>query len=402
MQLTPQEMKNQFINAIMKDNGVTLKAVHDCIEGHKDDIDKMDQIFDSDEGECVNKRMVLLYLISRSYSKENMDLYRTAKNIKSEFGGSTDIEEYKVLIITALVFNTMFYTLACNWCGLIRREVLWINGIKERLDLTAEGFSEYLELENRIITIAKDRPYEKLSDIADGRVAWEIRLEDGQDGQNDLSVTNVSYNKETKTINISCDGKMAGKKFTLWVLEKGREFEPIPICLQPDNKGNLRGELEEEIPEMGKYVVSAETYIRQVKTDKAIYELSEKENGDVDLKFNWIEPRKAAASQKDDEFKEFFRCEGITHKGISGTLIFEGNNQNQISLRFEFDKFYHKIPFNMTVHFKIKKEGLPLPIELNKRTNKNGKSVIETKTDIDGILYSDGIEGFSEEDKVGQ
>jgi hypothetical protein len=248
----------------MNENGVSLKSVHDCMVEHKDDIDKMDRIFDSDEGECVNKRMVLLSIISRSYAKENMDLYRAANNIGSEFGCSTDIEKYKLLIITALMFNTMFYTNACNWCGLIRYEVIRVKEMTKR--------------------------------------------------------------------------------------------------------------------------------------DKATYELSRKNHSCVIIIFKRIEEYRKVAATKKEMFKEFFRCEGITHEGVSGTLIFRGNDQNQVILKFEFDKFQHKIPFDMEVQFMTKKDGLPHTVKLDKRINnrEKGISVIESEV-IDGIFYSDGIEGISEE-----
>ena len=135
MTLTPEKIRSQFLNTIMKENHVSLKAVCKCMEKRKADIEKMDHIFDSDEGMSVRKRMVLLSIISRSNAKENIDYYRMVKNINS--GNRifvSDINKYKVLIITALLFNATFYVCACNWCGLIRWEINRINEEKNTDD----------------------------------------------------------------------------------------------------------------------------------------------------------------------------------------------------------------------------------------------------------------------------
>jgi len=122
MKLTQQEIRFQFLNSISKEHNVSFKSIYDCMDNNKDDIDTMDRIFDSDDELSIRKRLVLLYLISRDRSAENLDYYKAIKNFKSESIDS-DIEAYQAVIIAALMANTLFYVSACNWCGLIQREV---------------------------------------------------------------------------------------------------------------------------------------------------------------------------------------------------------------------------------------------------------------------------------------
>jgi len=124
MQLNPQEIRINFLNAIMEEHHVSKKSINECKQEREDDIYSMDQIFNSDDEMSVRIRMVLLSLISRNHRNENMDYYQKVKNIniKNE-DFEADIAKYTILIITALMFNETFYVRACNWCGLIRREV---------------------------------------------------------------------------------------------------------------------------------------------------------------------------------------------------------------------------------------------------------------------------------------
>ena len=120
MNLTPQETRTQFVNSIMMENNVSQKSIRKCLEESSDELDSMDQIFDSNDKISVIKRMVLLSLISRINAWENVDYYLKANNINSS---DDEIDKYKVLIITALKANATFYVDASHWCQAIRWEV---------------------------------------------------------------------------------------------------------------------------------------------------------------------------------------------------------------------------------------------------------------------------------------
>ena len=136
----PQDIRYQFLNSIMKENKVSLKSVYKCAEENKIEIESIGQIFDTDNEISVRKRFVLLSLLSRDLVKENVEYYREVKNTGTELLDS-DIDQYKVLIITALMFNTLFYVSSCNWYGLIRREVNRMS-IRSRFKVIKGGLSE--------------------------------------------------------------------------------------------------------------------------------------------------------------------------------------------------------------------------------------------------------------------
>ena len=149
MELAQQEIRFQFLNSIMKENKVSLKSIYDCMKNNKNDIDTMDRIFDFDNDNelFIRKRFVLLHLISRSRRDKNLEYYRKEKHLDTG-PNDFDIQKYKTVIITALMFNNLFFVSACNWCGIIQREVrrenenkipLYQKNLPDRYQMAATG-----------------------------------------------------------------------------------------------------------------------------------------------------------------------------------------------------------------------------------------------------------------------
>jgi len=396
MRLTPQKLRSRFLNFIMKINNISQKSIQECLEKNKDEIFKMDQIFDSDDEMNVRKRMALLSIISQKHKQENMDYYRTVTNTNS-VDENSDIRDYTVLIIAALVFNTTFYACARNWHGLIRQEINRINEIKKLLNLATEGFSEYLEMENKINTVARNFPYEDVSDT-ENLVPLTIHP---AGNLNDFAVDGAAYSKDTKTININYRGRLPDEKFILWIVRKGWYNEPVPICLQRDSDRILRGQFDGEIPKACKFIVLAEKEENAARTqplmERGIAGLKIlKEQGERLI----ITPQgtlKAAAPERNQSFPVFYH-ETFIYKGVPlGKLYFKGNDQNEIILKFVFDKIQDEIPFEIKVYFRTKQdEKIQPPITLPKNSIDGGRSIKTGR--ISGINYSGGIEGISEEE----
>ena len=61
-----QEVRFEFLNAIMNENKIPVHSVYLCMKNNKKDIKNIEKIFDSDDDLSVKKRLVLLKLISRN------------------------------------------------------------------------------------------------------------------------------------------------------------------------------------------------------------------------------------------------------------------------------------------------------------------------------------------------
>jgi len=131
MNLTPQELRVQFLNCVMEENNITLKSVYEYLDKNLDEIDNMDKVFNNDEL-SITKQLVLLSLISRNRATQNLGYYLKYYNEKHgtdiTFFDSDIDQQDEISIATGLMFNDPFYVSACDWCGLIQREAAKVAG----------------------------------------------------------------------------------------------------------------------------------------------------------------------------------------------------------------------------------------------------------------------------------
>ena len=377
---TPQETRFIFLDSIMKENNVSSESIYECMEKKKNEIESIEEIFHLNDELAVKKRMVLLSLISRSRAKENLEYYKDAENISMEFNNQ-DIDNYGVLIIAALMSNILFFVRACNWHGLITRDVKRIIEIKKRIGDQSERFSEYLEKENKIINIAESFPYETIN-VKNTMIPLKIHP---ADRNYKLDIIKALYSKKTKCISISCKRELQDKIFTLWLFEKDREYDPVPICLSLDGKGNLQGEIKNGIPETGKYIILAEParYTKpKIKIVKTI-------SNHITLRFP--EPKDDALAADSTGFASFLQTP-LAYNDIDGTLYFKGNDQQEVFLMFRFNEEQKTIPFELEVCFTTKRDHKKYVIAISANNRIEGSNIIKSDI-VSGIHYSDGIEG---------
>lgn len=225
MEIMPQEIRYQFLNSIMKNNKISLKSVYECMEEKKNEIVNIGQIFDSDDEISVRKRIVLLFLLSREHAEENVKYYRGVKISGTEFIDS-DINRYKVLIITALMFNTLFYISSCNWYGLIRREVIQVEK-QSALKVIKGGKYSERKTSNRII---KDDSEFIILAAKEGNI-FEIGLFTIEQIQS-FKVSSAFLNLEKKYIRISFQTETNPTDSHTLVIEisKGQVKQSFPLA----------------------------------------------------------------------------------------------------------------------------------------------------------------------------
>jgi len=105
--------------------------------------------------------------------------------------------------------------------------------------------------------------------------------------------------------------------------------------------------------------------------------------------------RQAAAGE--GKFIEFYK-QSFNHKGISGTLCFWGNDQQEVYIEFVFDEFMSIIPFELeldftTAHDHKKHASIAIPADDKRIIKDREKNITIIKSEIiSGVDYSEGIE----------
>jgi hypothetical protein len=113
--------------------------------------------------------------------------------------------------------------------------------------------------------------------------------------------------------------------------------------------------------------------------------------------FTFFMPIHRQAAAGEGNFTEFYK-RPFTHKGISGTLHFWGNDQQEVYVEFAFDEFMSIIPFELelcftTSHDHKKHASIAIPAGENRIIKDREKNITILKSDIiSGVDYSEGIE----------
>ncbi len=112
-------MKDEHIFAIRKQLGISLAALYKYSIEYKNEIDHIDEIFYL-KGNNKEKVLALLYMFSSGEEDEVVQKYREQTRLtKIEYNSVKVLENYKLLLLTALVYNEAFYAMAVNCRGFI-------------------------------------------------------------------------------------------------------------------------------------------------------------------------------------------------------------------------------------------------------------------------------------------
>jgi hypothetical protein len=109
-------VKNKHIDTIRRNLGIPLASIQKYNREHKSEIEHIKDIFTL-KGDYKEKYLALLYMFC-SDTEDIVKRYREQKGLnKAEYEPSVLLEQYKVLLITALIYNRDFYAMVINDIG---------------------------------------------------------------------------------------------------------------------------------------------------------------------------------------------------------------------------------------------------------------------------------------------
>ena len=103
--------KYEYINDLLKENNLSLLDLTEYYDLNKERIDSFKSIFEeknTDDKNIINTIPVLL-------NPDNAQ--KIQEFINEDEIPSVDYNQYKLQILTALLFNNEFFVYACNWCS---------------------------------------------------------------------------------------------------------------------------------------------------------------------------------------------------------------------------------------------------------------------------------------------
>ena len=414
MKMTPQERRDRFVASIMKKNKVSIVSVANCLDKQEADIEDMLRIFDAEgdhDEKAIRMRLVLLHLMSRDHAEENLEYYRELKKVGVEFFAS-DLDEYKTLIISALLSNTQFYVMACNWCGLVRYHAENFIASKSlskqpEADKALFGNRKKLRIPSRAIYGSPSKKRLEFK-FATGTGFQSLLTDDnklklnhdGIEGVLDITANGA------REIQLVFQFKEPQDTIPFWLefafrISDGKESEIPPIPIGVDERLWFKNK-EDKITQIRSKIMSGIDYTKGIEGDYTITVVPPDnvfESTGRTVSFIRI-PRRmekiAADGAADAGFTEFESIP-ITHDENSGTLRFMENNQKETYLEFIFDRFHSIIPFELEICFTTtseqKEHTIVIPADVKHSKKDREKNQTKIFSDIVfGVDYSKGIE----------
>jgi len=112
-------LKTEHIEIIRSQLGVALAAISRYNSAHKDEIDSIGDIFYL-KGDSKTKVLALLYMLSLGEEDDAVKRYRKETGLNNaECDSASLLEQYKVPLLTALIYNRAFYAMALNYRGFV-------------------------------------------------------------------------------------------------------------------------------------------------------------------------------------------------------------------------------------------------------------------------------------------
>jgi len=112
-------MKTRHIEIIREQLGVALTTIYHYNNDHKGEIEHIRDIFYL-KGASKEKVLALLYMLSSGKEDDAIQKYREQTGLNNiEYNPTSLLDQYKVLLITAMVYNRAFYAMAVNYRGFV-------------------------------------------------------------------------------------------------------------------------------------------------------------------------------------------------------------------------------------------------------------------------------------------
>ena len=158
------------LDTLLLRHNVTLHAVYNCAVAQLDDLHNMEHIFDLKTGEDAKLLATIPAVFFSDTEAEPIIAYfrKEEKDNKYLAKINPDLEAYKVLLLSAFVYNPSFFSMAWNWCVYVQEKARKLQTKPELIwkkSKTKSGFefkpSRPLIIERMAAATAGNHPFGK-------------------------------------------------------------------------------------------------------------------------------------------------------------------------------------------------------------------------------------------------
>jgi hypothetical protein len=147
-----QSTPGDYLNSLMLRNNVSIKAMYDYENGHREEIKNIKNIFNLENSNDRKLCLCLLEIMAQD-QKNEMVRYFCEENKVHEVIDEIFLKKNTPLLITAMALDTAFFSMAWNLCGFIRQMV---NGENESIHIEVIAASDGSDSEEKVRITKKD------------------------------------------------------------------------------------------------------------------------------------------------------------------------------------------------------------------------------------------------------
>ena len=147
-----------FLDTLLLRNNITIKDLADQSNERYGELMDMERIFDLETESDFACCLTIPLLLDPLAAQKIIEYFREEEH-DSLFSKTAqpDIEKYRLLLVSAFVFNPAFFAMAWNWCAFIRQELQLQLQLQSQLQIKKENFKIFKYKPNVLVSVKNVR-----------------------------------------------------------------------------------------------------------------------------------------------------------------------------------------------------------------------------------------------------
>ncbi|GHU46460.1 hypothetical protein FACS1894200_00040 [Spirochaetia bacterium] len=141
-----------FINNKLIQYKISLETIEDCVKKNLEEIQRIKDLFDLKTIEDARRYLTLPPLLFPSLEAEQIIAYLREEEKDNAIlaAAEPDLERYKVLLLSAFVYNPSFFTMSWNWCVYVQDKVRQQTSKSDKPEVESDGRIIFFVFEHQI------------------------------------------------------------------------------------------------------------------------------------------------------------------------------------------------------------------------------------------------------------
>jgi hypothetical protein len=156
---------NEFIDRLLLKYHISLRAVSDFTEGHREDLQQAGNIFDLKEGRDKKLCLAVFRLLSEKHAEDISESFCSRYNIDDTSVDDLFFEQNKLFLLSAFIYNPSFFAMSWNLCGIIQSQLAFQAKPQGATDKPQIAAGKVIRFPRTVVPLAASGAEEELQEI---------------------------------------------------------------------------------------------------------------------------------------------------------------------------------------------------------------------------------------------